>query len=508
MPRIHRNALTSQYIRRLRQPGAYTDGLGLTLRVDDKGNKRWILRLTVRGRRRNMGLGSWPAVPLQEAREQALEYAKEARAGRDPIAGRRLERVNRAMPALPTFQEAARQVIALRSPSWTSDTSTAWEESLARHVYPLIGDMMVSHITSADVLRVLAPMWHTTAPTARRIRQRMVLIFDYCVVSGWAHANPVAAVDKALPRQNGKRKHHLALPYERVPAFLQALRGVNADDATKLALEFQVLTAVRPGEARGAWWSEMDLKERVWTIPESRMKAKREHTVPLSGRALEVLEEARKLGVHQGQGYVFPSPKWGRTRPLSDMAVYNLARRVSASTTIHGFRSSFRDWTLEQTSFPWAVAEAALAHQLGNATEAAYARSDLFSQRRAMMEAWALYCEQGAVSPGVAPEAAPLEGHVCVVCGKDIHPERLIALGPRTVTCSPKCSEANAEAQRRRGVRLSSRRKRTGEPPQRPPGAQHTGRCQHCGHYARAYSEAEWRAMMRRPCAGCRAVDW
>ena len=299
-------------------------------------------------------------------------------------------------------------MIALRRPTWSSEKHAAqWESSLVTYVFPAIGRELVNAVSTADVLAVLEPVWTAKPETATRVRQRMEVVFDYAITSGWRVDNPAVAVTRALPRRRGKKEHHPAMAYEKVPAFIQALRASTADPSTKLGLEFLILTAARTGEVLSMEWGEVDTEAATWTVPASRMKARREHRVPLSRRALVVLEEARKLGT--GRGLVFPSRKG---QPLSNMAFNMLLRRLDVGDAVpHGFRSTFKDWTLEETSFPWAVVEAALAHTLGSATESAYARSDLFDRRRELMETWARHCERG----GVPPTVAELPEGSCVV---------------------------------------------------------------------------------------------
>ena len=404
MPRIKIQALTSGWVKRATKPGAYSDGYGLTLRIDARGNKRWVQRLTIRRRQRNLGLGSYPEVSLEEAREMALANWRAAREGRDPVAEKRMARTG----DMPIFEDVARRVVALRRPTWSNDKHAAqWENSLATYVFPVIGRVPVDVLSTNDVLAVLEPIWNAKPETATRVRQRMEVVFDYAIASGWRVDNPAVVVKKVLPRRRGNKSHHPAMPYGKLPAFLQTLSGSTADPITRLGLEFLILTAARTGEVRFMDWGEVDTVAATWTVPAPRMKARREHRVPLPRRAMAVLEEARSLGT--GSGLVFPSRKG---KPLSNMAFTMLLRRLEAGDAVpHGFRSTFKDWTLEQTTFSWAVVETALAHTLGSATESAYARSDLFDRRRELMETWAKHCERGGSLPAEAafPGAAPAE---------------------------------------------------------------------------------------------------
>ena len=383
-------ALSAARVRTVTTPGMYADGDGLNLRVDGSGAKRWVQRVTVGAKRRNIGLGGYPAVSLAEARELAADNQRAIRQGRDPLAERRRAEVERRRPAVPTFTQAAEQVIAVRRPTWSNPKHAAqWKSTLAAYAYPVIGSRPVDEISSAEVLAVLTPIWTAKPETASRVRQRMETVFDWAVAQGWRADNPAGkAVTRVLPRLPRVKDHHRALHYAQVSVALKRVRESAASLSTRLSFEFLVLTAARSGEVRFAGWSEIAWETATWTIPAARMKARREHRVPLSGRALEVLEEAKVL-YGKGNVLVFPSPRQGQA--LSDMGHVALLRRLDIDAVPHGFRSSFRDWCIERTDAPWAVAEAALAHTVGNSTEAAYARSDLFERRRVLMEAWAGY---------------------------------------------------------------------------------------------------------------------
>ena len=387
MPAIKRSALTAAKVRTLAKPGAYTDGNGLTLRVDRKGGKRWVQRVSIGGKQRNIGLGGWPGVGLAEARGAAMANQQAIRQGEDPISKRQQAREDARRPAVPTFQQAAEQVIEERLPSWSSERhAKQWSESLRLHVYPTFGGKAVDVIATSDVKAVLTPIWTTKPETATRVRQRMETVFDTAIVEGWRTDNPACkSILKALPRRARLKQHHPALPYADVPLAIQLVRNSTADTATRLAFEFMVLCASRANEVRGMTWEEVDLDGPTWTVPAARMKARREHRVPLSNLAVEVLKEAWKLG---SEDYVFPSKRAGG-KPMSNMAFEMLMRRLDLDATPHGFRSSFRDWVIEQTATPWAVGEAVLAHNLGNSVESAYARTDVFEKRRVLMQQWA-----------------------------------------------------------------------------------------------------------------------
>ena len=382
MANVRHNRLTAQQVRTLK-PGVYTDGGGLVLRVHESGSRNWVLRLTVRGKRRNFGLGGFPDVSLKEARNQAAGMRQSVRRGEDPGQRQQIKE-----PAIPTFAEAAERVIELRAPAWTSKRhATQWRESLRLHAFPRFADHPVDAISTADVLSVLEPIWNTKAETAGRVRQRMAAIFDFTIAAGWRKDNPCnGALKAALPRRTRERSHHPALPYDEVGDALAAIRNAAGHASPKLGLAYLILTAARAGEVRQATWDEIDLAARIWTVPEAHMKTRKRHRVPLPERAMAVLEKAQERT--DGKGLLFPSNRKTGC-PLSNMALQMLLRRAGyGHATVHGFRASFRTWALEQTDAPWAVAEAALAHNLGGSEVMAYARSDLFERRRALMEEW------------------------------------------------------------------------------------------------------------------------
>jgi len=377
--------LTAVAIRNLKRPGRYADGNGLYLFVDDSGAKRWILRTVVGGKRRDIGLGSVRLVSLADAREEARQLRRKARDGEDPLAERR----RAALPML-TFEDAAKQVHMAHAATFRNEKHKAqWLASLKADVFPVIGRQLVSAIQSSDVLKVLSPIWTTKPETAHRLKQRMKAVFDWAKASGYRTGdNPVEGLTKVLPKVRQAAEHHAALPYVQVPSFLEALRAADANESTRLAFEFLILTATRTGEVVGARWEEIDTDVKTWTIPAARIKAGREHRIPLSQRCLELLERAKAIA--DDGPFVFPgrSPK----APLSNMVFLMLLRRVERTDiTAHGFRSAFRDWAAERTTFSRSVCEAALAHVVKDKTEAAYFRSDLFTQRRKLMDMWAKF---------------------------------------------------------------------------------------------------------------------
>ena len=381
-------ALTAQFIRNIAEPGKYFDGHGLYLRIDKNGARFWVQRITIRGRRREIGMGSPSLVSLAEARAKALDNHKLARAGGDPI------QAKREADAVLTFEDAARKVHELHRPTWRNAKHAAqFISTLETYAFPKMGKARVADVTTADVLAVLTPIWTKKPETARRVRQRIGTIMKWAVAKGWRQDNPADAIAQALPKHEKTKAHRKALPYPEVAGCIEAVKASGAGRSTKLALEFLVLTATRSCEVRGAAWDEIDLGDgatrATWEIPASRMKAKKPHRVPLSARAVEMLREAEKLA--DGSGLVFPSTKPGK--PLADRRLSKLVKELGFDADVHGFRTSFRMWAQEQTNFPREVAEAALAHHTGDAVERAYARSDVFEKRRKLMESWAGYLE-------------------------------------------------------------------------------------------------------------------
>ncbi len=365
-------------------PGKHADGGGLTLVVKPSGRRSWVARVTAGGKRRDIGLGAFPAVGLDEARRRTAEL----RARAHLVDGRFVPAPSRQIAVVPTFAQAAAAVHALNAPRWRNARHAhEWLESLHRHAETLL-DLPVDHITRAHVLEVLHPIWHDKPETARRVRQRIRTVLSYAMALHEHIASNAAGdgIDAALPPMPRVRNHQRALHYRDVRQALKQVAACNSSTAARLCLRFLVLTAVRSAEARGARWSEIEEADAAWRIPGERMKSGVEHRVPLSPQALDVLDAARELT--DSSGLVFPSPlKPGR--PLSWQTLLKLLRTNELDCTVHGFRSSFKTWTIESTTTPWAVGEAALAHVVGNTTEAAYVRGDLFEQRRKLMAAWA-----------------------------------------------------------------------------------------------------------------------
>ena len=382
---VHRDKrLTAATVRTVTKTGLHADGNGLYLKVDTNGSKRWIQRIVINGKRRDIGLGSAALVSLSEAREAALENRKSARAGGDPIAVKRLSQ------AVLSFKEAAEQVHELNKPTWRNEKhGDQWINTLEKFAYPTIGGKRISTITSADVLSVLSPIWNSHPETARRVKQRIGTVMKWAVAKGWRTDNPADAIGQALPKHDrSKVKHRQALHYDKVADAIRKVHGSEAGLATKLAFEFLVLTATRSGETREAVWTEVDMDKKVWTIPAERMKAKKPHRVPLTDRCMAILKEAKALK-QDDSDLVFPGTR--ADKPLSDMTLSKLMKELEIPAVPHGFRSSFRDWAGEQTHHPREVIEFALSQVIKDKAEAAYARSDLFEKRRALMDDWSSY---------------------------------------------------------------------------------------------------------------------
>ena len=378
--------LTARFCQTITKPGRYGDGrggYGLCLNVKGMANGRtarsWVQRIRPGGRPTYIGLGAFPIVTLAEARKLALTNATMIAKGIDPRTG-----------GVPTFEVALDRVLEVQRGAWRDGgkSEKQWRASLRDYAPSLMGKP-VDSIQSADVLKVLAPIWNSKRETARRVRQRISKVMQWTIAEGHREANPVDSIGAALPT-NGKHKgHFMALPYDQVADALATIEATNAWWATKAALRFAVLTAARSGEVRGMTWDEVG--SDVWTVPADRMKAGREHRVPLSDAAMAVLAEARKLT--GGEGLVFPSTVG---RSMSDSAISKLLKENGIAGTPHGMRSAFRDWASERTNTAHAVMEAALAHTIPNKAEAAYARSDLFDKRRVLMEGWARYLSPSA----------------------------------------------------------------------------------------------------------------
>lgn len=395
-----RHALTALQVARASLPGRYADGGGLYLEVDPTGNKRWLLRVVrrasdasgrvVKGKRHDIGLGTVADVSLADARAKAAALRVIATEGADVLASHRASRIAAATavsaPDVMTFTRAAEQVHATFKAGWSNGKHREqWLQTIQIYASPMIGDMPIVDIEQKHALRCLSPIWLEKPETARRLRQRLKVVFDWAKAHGHRSGdNPISGIEFGLPAQNDKVEHHKALGIDALPGFIVSLHSHDADAITKLSLEWLILSATRANETRFAAWSEIDHKGRTWTIPADRMKARTAHTVPLTPRMLEILEAA--ADITGDDGLVFAGTK---SRALSENTMTQLAKSVAGDDglTVHGFRSCFRDWAAERTSFPGALAEASLAHALGK-VEAAYQRSELIEKRRELMAAW------------------------------------------------------------------------------------------------------------------------
>ena len=377
-------------------PGKYEDGGGLRLVVSDAGARKWVLRFTINGKRREMGLGSFPDVELADARSKASDCRKLAKKGIDPIETRR------AVPeAIPTFTTCAADFIRAHRKGWKNTKhSRQWVRTLKTYARPVIGKRPVDAVTTQDILEILSPIWTTKTETAKRIQGRIENVLDFAAAHKYRDSlNPArwrGHLDMLLPKPARVKtvKHHPAMPYKDVSAFMGELSQNGSVSA--LALRLLILTATRTSEVVQAQWSEIDLENAVWTIPATRMKARREHRVPLSDAMLADLKVLPRI---EGNPYLFPGARYGK--PLSNMALLQLMRGMGYGVNgkhgdyvPHGFRSSFRDWSGEVSSFPRDVAEMALAHTIEDKVEAAYRRGDLFEKRRLMMQSWSNYLQE------------------------------------------------------------------------------------------------------------------
>jgi len=388
---------------------------GLALQVLQSGVKTWILRVKIGGRRRDMGLGGYPEVSLADARTLARQARQKVREGIDPIEERRAARAALMASAAKvlTFKEAAEALIAIKQAEWKNPKHRdQWKATLGRYAYPAIGKLSVADLELSHILNVLQPIWTEIPETASRLRGRIETVLDWATVSGYRTGlNPArwrGHLDKKLARpaklkarrneRIGSDGHHAAMAIDDTAPFTARLRGIDGMGAR--ALEFAILTAARSGEVRGAAWDEIDLEAGIWIIPGNRMKAGKEHRIPLSKPAIRLLKELPRMA---GTHLVFPAPRGGQ---LSDMALGAVLRRMKVRATAHGFRSTFRDWAGERTAYPGEMAEMALAHAIGSKVEAAYRRGDMFERRRKMMEDWALFLRE---SPK-AGEIVPLQG--------------------------------------------------------------------------------------------------
>jgi len=397
--------LTALKVKKLKEAGSYPDGQGLYLQLSQSGNKTWFYRYQKDGKGRKHGLGSYPTVTLDMARKKATACRILRDKGIDPIEYKKQQTLDEELKKLKgvTFEECAINYIDSHKAGWKNRKhEQQWRNTLKTYAYPYIGKLAVKSIDTGLVLKVLEPIWYEKTETATRVRQRIENILDWAKVRKYRTGeNPAlwrGHLDKTLPKPTKvqKVKHFNAMPYVDVPKYFQKIR--KTETLAAKALAFIILTASRNGEARGAMWAEIDLKKGIWELPAERMKADRPHRVPLSKEAIKVLKEAKKFSHDE---YVFTGLK--KNKPISEAAIRNLIRTDHSEVTIHGFRSSFRDWCAEMTNYPREVAEAALAHTLKDKTEAAYQRGDIFVKRKKLMDAWANYCLKSDKSAKVVP---------------------------------------------------------------------------------------------------------
>lgn len=387
--------LTALKVTRLREPRMYGDGGNLWLQVGPNGTKSWVFRYMLGGKEREMGLGPLHTVSLSDARTKAAECRRLCLDGVDPIEARKKTRAQARLDSARsiTFKSAAESYIEAHKAGWRNDKHAAqWGATLKTYAYPHFGSLPVQGVDVAFVMKALEPIWSKKPETATRLRGRIESVLDWATARGYRIGeNPArwrGHLENLLPARKRVRKaqHHAALPYDDMSTFMEALRLQEGTGAR--ALEFLILTATRTSETLGAKWDEIDLREGVWTLPAERMKGHKEHRVPLAPEAVTVLKTMRET--KQGD-YVFPGLK--ADKPLSNMALLVLLRRMKRTDlTVHGFRSTFRDWAAERTNFPREVAEMALAHAVSDRVEAAYRRGDLFEKRRRLIEAWAKFC--------------------------------------------------------------------------------------------------------------------
>lgn len=387
--------LTAVSVQNLSAPGLHADGAGLYLKVDPRGSKSWVYRYTRGKKTRYLGLGSLRGVSLASARSAAARARQDLEHGKDPIEGRKAAEAEAKLAGVRAmkFKECAEALMNAHEASWKNPKHRQqWRNTLKSHVYPKIGHLAVSAITTEHVLSVLEPIWTRTPETASRVRGRIEAVLDAAKARGARDGDNPARwrghLANLLPKPSKvvRVQHHAALPFGEIAAFMSNLRA--QEGMAPRALEFTILTAARTIEALGAQWPEIDLIDKVWTVPAERMKAGKEHRVPLSARALEILEE---LDAAKTNEFVFPGIKPGRH--LSNMALLMMLRRMKQDDiTVHGFRSTFRDWAAETTSFPNFVVEMALAHAIESKVEGAYRRGDLFLKRRKLMADWTTFC--------------------------------------------------------------------------------------------------------------------
>lgn len=390
--------LTAAKVKNTTQPGMYSDGEGLYLQVSKTSTKSWVLRYKRHGKAREMGLGALITVSLSDARIKALHYRKMLLEGEDPIFVRDQEKLAKRLEetaGAKSFKDCAKEYITAHKASWNNEKHiNQWENTLSSYAEPKFGSKPVEQVDTTLVMKCLEPIWYNKTETANRVRGRIESILDWAKVKGYRSGeNPArwkGHLDQLLPAPSKvkKVKHHSAMPYKDIGDFISLLQKQESISAR--SLEFTILTACRTQEVLGAKWDELDLEDRIWTIPSDRMKMKREHQVPLTDRMLKIIK-AMEMFKEKENDYIFPGSK--EDKPQSNMTMLNLLKRVKRTDiTVHGFRSTFRDWVAENTTFPGEVAEMALAHKIMNDVEAAYRRGNLLDKRRELMSDWDDYC--------------------------------------------------------------------------------------------------------------------
>jgi integrase len=390
-----KHRLSAKRVENAKKPGLYADGGNLYLRIAPGGSKGWIFRYTLGGKTRDAGLGSYPTVSLATARDEAEPLRRQIKDSIDPIETRRAARaaVRAETEQAVTFEDCALRYIASHEAGWKNDKHRAqWRSTLKTYVYPVIGHLPVTAVGTPHVMQILEPIWRSKTETASRLRGRIEVILNWAKVRGYRDGeNPAqwrGHLDQLLPPKGKVRRlvHHPALPYREMPTFMKLLREQNGIAAR--ALEFLVLTASRTNETLEATWDEIQWDPELWAIPAERMKGTRDHRVPLTPSAIQLVSEMADIKLNE---FIFPGTKPGR--PLSNMALLTLLKRMGyGHVTVHGFRSTFRDWAAECTSHPGEAAELALAHSVPNAVEAAYRRGDMLAQRRELLIEWERHC--------------------------------------------------------------------------------------------------------------------
>lgn len=390
--------LSARAVQTMREPGLFADGNGLYLQISKTGAKSWVFRYQIAGRRRDMGLGSLSVFGLSEARQKAAAARRMVAEGIDPLDAREAERAAAAVvaPTVATFRQCAESFIETNKAGWSNPKHAAqWSATLEAYAFPMMGDLPINVVSTEHVLSILTPIWATKTETASRLRGRIESVLDFAKVKGLREGeNPArwkGHLDHILPAKSkvASVEHHASLPYAEMPAFWPRLQVQDGTGAR--ALELAVLTACRSGEVLGATWAEIDMDGAVWIIPAGRMKAGQEHRVPLTAPALALL---RKMAAIRMGEFVFPGQ--AKSKPLSNMSMAMVLRRMKVDATPHGFRSTFRTWAAEKANYPHEICEAALAHTQGDKVVAAYQRGDFFEKRRRLMEEWAEFIERGA----------------------------------------------------------------------------------------------------------------